>query len=498
MTPRAPLVIVTLPGRNISSLRAEIETARSAGGDSAEVRLDRLDPGELERLGSLFPSPLPLLATLRSRAEGGEGPDDARERIPRLLRAAALPFEWIDLEFDRDRELFDRLRPPRGLIVSTHLPNGADPAELARRLRQVPPGGALRKIVLPASIGALLSRVLPALPPPGELALVVLTTGPSAPLLRAWSKALGWPVVFSALPEGPPGVRGPPPVEGGQIPVDRLRWTIDAVAEAPLFGIAGHPVAHSASPFLHSRWMRSRGHRGLYVPLDFASDEEFVDSLRPLAERGFRGLNVTHPYKETAFAAASRVGRGAEACGVANCLSFRGEEVEAENTDLAAILRRLGELRSSNVWNGRGLTVLGAGGSARATLAAAREIGVAAHVIARRSDAAEALAGSFGAEVGAPESAADGDLVVHATEVGREGAGALEVPLASLLGPGTHVLDWVYRPIDPIVRTTAEREGASYEDGWRLLVYQASASYAIWWESEPSPEQIADAIEVGA
>jgi len=497
MIGRTPLVVVTLPSRSVESARRDAATAAEAGADGAEIRLDRLPSGELARLSELFPPPIPLLATLRSRIEGGDGPDDVAARARILAAAAVLPFRWIDLEYDRDLELLGQLPPAVGAVLSTHLPAGAGPAELERRLRQGPPAGALRKIVLPASVGTLIGRVLPAVPPPGEIPLLIATTGPSGPLLRAWSKRLGMPLVFASLPQGPPGRRGPLPVEPGQIPVDRLRWFFDNEGEAPIFGIAGHPVAHSASPFLHSGWLRHEGRRGLYVPLDFASDEEFVEALPILAAHGFKGLNVTHPFKETAFAAASRVARGAEACGVANCLTFRGDEVEAENTDLAAILRRLEELRTAGTWNGRTVTVLGAGGAARATLAAARELGASRHLVARRPESTRTLAETFGAGIGSPDKISAGDLVVHATDVGRAGAEELQFPLASLVDASTHVVDWVYRPDDPVIRTTVESVGATYEDGWRLLVYQAAESFAVWWDDPPAEDEVTAAIEVG-
>ena len=176
MTGRPPLLIVTLPARSIPALKDEIGRAQAAGADLAEVRIDRLSSEEEERLGSLFPTSLPLLVTLRSRAEGGEGPDDPRTRADRLLAAGRLPFAWTDLEYDRDRDLVARLDRREGLIVSTHLAAATDGAELGRRLRQSPPEGAVRKVVLPASVGALFSRVLPELPPPGELSLAVATT----------------------------------------------------------------------------------------------------------------------------------------------------------------------------------------------------------------------------------------------------------------------------------------------------------------------------------
>ncbi len=124
MTPDTPLLIVTLPGRTVEAVRAEVEIARAGGADVAEVRLDRWSTTERSRAAELFPSPLPLMATLRSRAEGGEGPDAPEERIATLEEATRLPFRWVDLEEARDGPMVASF--PAGAdavrVLSTHLP----------------------------------------------------------------------------------------------------------------------------------------------------------------------------------------------------------------------------------------------------------------------------------------------------------------------------------------------------------------------------------------
>jgi shikimate dehydrogenase len=498
MTSDVPLLIVTLPGRTVEDVRAQVELARSAGGDVAEVRFDRWSAPERARLPALFPSRLPLMATLRSRAEGGEGPDDTEVRRPLLEAMAAQPFRWIDLEESRDTDLVatrssadDSLR-----VVSTHLPEGFAVPELIRLVRERDVPGAIRKVVIPASIGELLGSILPSLRATGLNSAVVLTTGASGALLRAWAMQFHYPFVYASLPESP-APDAPSPVEVSQLPVDRLRMYFDHGGGGPLFGVAGHPVAHSRSPVLHSRWMRAGRHAGIYVALDFATESEFVESLDPLIAGGFRGLNVTHPWKQAAFAAATRVGPGAERCGTANCLTFRDEEVEAENTDLVAILRRLEELRRDENWNGTDLVVVGSGGAAAATLGAARALGTSAHLVARSSERGAALAERLGARLLDPTEGRRFSLVVHATSVGRAETGELKAPLAELLEPGGRVLDWVYLPIDPTVKAIAESAGATYEDGWRLLVYQAAASFGIWWGKEPAAGEVTRAVEEG-
>ncbi|HTP53918.1 MAG TPA: type I 3-dehydroquinate dehydratase [Thermoplasmata archaeon] len=495
MTGARPAIVVSLPARSVAEAVPQIAEARAAGADAAEVRLDRWTTEERRRLGELFPAALPLIATLRSAQEGGGGPNSGPERAPLLLGFAGLPFRWIDLELGRDDALVDRLPPTEtlGRVVSRHL-RADEASEWPLRWLELSNVRGVGKLIVPASVPVALGEILPRLLDPRDEPVVVHTTGPSGPLLRAFARRLGSPLVFAALPEG----GGRAPVEPSQIPVDRLRRYLEASGEAPLFAVAGRPVAHSQSPAIHSTWMEAEGRAGLYVPLEFASDDEFLESIPLLAANGFRGLNVTHPLKGAAFESATDSGAGATACGTANCLTFRDGEVLAENTDLIAVLRRLEELRAAGAWNGRSITVLGAGGAARATLAAARALSVPVTVVARRPAAAAELAQAFGAASGPSTVSDPGALVVHASSAGRETSGTLDPSLAAAMRGSSLVLDWVYRPAESSVRAAATTAGASYEDGWRLFVYQAAASYALWWGEEPRSELVGRAITEGA
>ncbi len=493
MTAPPPKVVVTLPARRVDDAVRQVAWAQDAGADAAELRCDRLAAGELARLGRLFPSELALLATYRSRAEGGEGEDDPAARRRVLLELASHPFRWIDLELARDRELPPELPSPErlGRIFSCHLRSSADEAWRGP-LRQLETVEGVGKLVVEAGLRAALEGLAPEAARVGEN-VVVLTTGASGPLLRAWARRFGYPLVYAALPDRP----GTEKVEPSQLAVDRLRRFLHAEEPPPLFALLGRPVAHSASPAVHERWIAEDGERGLYLPLEIADDREFVDALAPLAAGGFRGVNVTHPFKAVAQESADELGRAAQACGAANCLTFRGDEVLAENTDLLAMLRRLGELRDAGRWDGEELAVVGAGGAARATLAAARTLRASATVYARRATEARLLATEFDARDGSAAGARPHRLVVHATDVGREPTSRLDVPLAPLLAGGGHVLDWVYAPTTSELRASARAASATYEDGRRLLVYQAAATYEIWW-GHPPPEASVAALAAEA
>ncbi|MCI4339886.1 MAG: type I 3-dehydroquinate dehydratase [Thermoplasmata archaeon] len=493
--PAVPVIIASLPSSSLAEARRDIGVAAEAGADVAEVRFDRWSVEERRRTADLFPSPLPLLATLRSTAEGGGGPDDAGARRAWREQVLSLPFAWIDLEFDRD---LAGPFPSEGAVtwvVSSHLPAGTSAASVHARLDAGSPVPSIAKVVVPETVGETLGSLLSDLPPAGASRRIVLTTGPSGPLLRAWSRRLGFAAVYGSLPRS---AGGAPPVEASQIPVDRLRRYLPHEPSPPLFAVIGRPVAHSRSPDLHHYWMEAEGRRGLYIALEFQSESELADAIGPLVRGGFRGLNVTHPFKEAALRLSTRAGPGAEACGCANTLTFTDGEIEAENTDLLAILRRLEDLKRGGRWDGHDLVVAGTGGAARATLAAARSLGVHATVLGRHVERTQQLADAFSATAGDAAHAAPTSVLVHATPVGRRGAGPLHVPLGPWLGERTHLLDFVYRAEDPTVPDLARRHGASYEDGRRLLGYAAAASFEIWWGTSPSPTLIDAAVrEVG-
>ncbi|MCI4336513.1 MAG: type I 3-dehydroquinate dehydratase [Thermoplasmata archaeon] len=477
MVPDRPLVIATLTSCRAADARAEVLAVREAGADAAEVRFDRWDAAERDRMHELFPSPIPLIATLRSRAEGGDGPDDPPARSLWVSQVEQRPFAWIDLEAARDPSPVTRSASAARVISSSHLAPGASPVEVRRLLNVSRMSGGIAKVVLPASMASACHDLLP-IARSTRQPYVVHSTGPSGPLLRAWSRRLGMAAVYGAPPAH--ARRGQPAVEASQIPVDRLRRFLDPTIQPPLFAVVGKPVAHSRSPDLHHHWMEASKNIGLYLALEIESDAELAEVLPSLQEGGFRGLNVTHPFKDAAFRAAGVRTEAANSCGCANTLTFRPEGLHADNTDLVAVRRRMDELVKGGGWDGKELLVVGSGGAARAALAAGRDVGARSILLARNGARARDLAGEFGASPAPDRPDHVATLVIHATTAGRDG-GTLAVPLLAWLGPGSYLLDFVYAPVDRGVERLARSAGVDYEDGARLLTYSAAASFERWW-----------------
>jgi shikimate dehydrogenase len=254
-------------------------------------------------------------------------------------------------------------------------------------------------------------------------------------------------------------------------------------ASTHVVGVMGFPVAHSLSPLLHNT---AFAHLGLdWVSVGFAvRPGRGAAALVGARDLGIRGLSVTMPHKEDVAAAVAVRTPEAERLGAVNCVADDDGVWLGDNTDgagLVAALARGGRF----VPDGRRCLVVGAGGAARAAVAALGDAGAAEVVVVNRTPgravAAAALAGPVG-RVGDAEEARAVDLVVNATPAGMddvEDAAGWPVPPA-LLGPGQVVVDLVYHPpVTPWLAAAAAR-GATTMNGLGMLVHQAALQIERW------------------
>ena len=258
-------------------------------------------------------------------------------------------------------------------------------------------------------------------------------------------------------------------------------------------GVIGWPIAHSVSPALHGYWLAEEKVNGALVPLAVAR-ENFSRVIRALQLAGFRGVNVTLPHKEAAFAIADESDEAAKAAGAANLLIFRADgRVEARNTDMVGlretIRERLGGLK------GRTVVLLGAGGAARGALLALGELGAAqVHILNRHPDKAANLAKALktlvtsqlkGADLEDwPKVAGEADLVVNTTSAGMKDHPPLMLDLAGLK-PSAAVLDIVYNPLETALLKDAKARGHAAIDGLGMLMHQGVPSFEAFFGVRP-------------
>lgn len=263
------------------------------------------------------------------------------------------------------------------------------------------------------------------------------------------------------------------------------------LAKIPLAGVIGHPIAHSRSPALHGFWLRRYGLSGHYIPMDVAP-ADLETTLRHLPKIGFVGLNVTLPHKEAVLKIADVISDRAALIGAANTLIFRKDgKIHADNTDGFGFIANLRQMAPGWSPSAGPAAVFGAGGAARAVVAALIEVGVPEIRIANRSrPRADALRADFGAKLVVydwlrPAEMLDGaTTVINTTSLGMAGKPDSRIPLDGLM-PGAVVNDLVYNPLKTAFLTEAEAQGAIIVDGLGMLLHQAAPGFERWFGLNP-------------
>ena len=271
----------------------------------------------------------------------------------------------------------------------------------------------------------------------------------------------------------------------------------------PLAGVIGSPIGHSKSPKLHNHWLKRLGLNGQYMALDVAQ-KDLGEVLRTMPKMGFVGANVTIPHKETVLGLVDRVTDRAALIGAANTLVFRADgQIFADNTDGHGFIENL--RKGAKGWSASAgpAVMFGAGGAARATLAALLDAGAEEVRIANRTRArADALRAEFGARVAVYDWVKAGNMldgattVVNCTALGMQGKPPLKVPMDALSSKAV-VTDLVYTPLETKLLQTARAKGCQVVDGLGMLIHQAAPGFERWFGKKPPVDDEARNIVLG-
>ncbi|MBZ0122958.1 MAG: shikimate dehydrogenase [Roseovarius sp.] len=259
----------------------------------------------------------------------------------------------------------------------------------------------------------------------------------------------------------------------------------------PLAAVIGSPVAHSKSPQLHTHWLKVNGLAGYYIPMEVRT-EDLEQVLRTLPKAGFVGVNITVPHKEKVLEIADHITDRATLIGAANTLILRQDgKIHADNTDGYGFINNIRQAEPD--WDPKAgpAAILGAGGAARAVVAALLDAGVPEILISNRTKVrAEALRADFGKRLQVVDWVQAGNMleeavtVVNTTSLGMIGKPPLRVPLDGLR-PGTLVNDLVYVPLKTRFLAEAEELGCRIVDGLGMLLHQAVPAFERWFGVRP-------------
>jgi shikimate dehydrogenase len=218
---------------------------------------------------------------------------------------------------------------------------------------------------------------------------------------------------------------------------------------------------------------------------------------------------VTIPYKEAVIPLLDELEPQASRIGAVNTIYKRENRLVGANTDAPAFLRTL---RHEGAFDPRDtvVTLLGAGGAARAVATALLDAGVGILRIANRTKArAQALAQELRARstahivvcswdpLGLGQAIAASYLLVNATSIGLRGSvEERESPMpARLLNPSLLVYDLVYNPTETPLLASAREAGARTVGGLGMLVEQGALAFELWTGQGAPRDVMRDAAE---
>jgi shikimate dehydrogenase len=263
--------------------------------------------------------------------------------------------------------------------------------------------------------------------------------------------------------------------------------------------VIGDPIAHSKSPLIHGFWLNRLGIAGDYRRCHVQPAQLADYLVHARADRDWLGCNVTVPHKQAVIPLLDALDETAARIGAVNTIVREPDgRLKGYNTDAAGFLEPLQPLLTRPHLF-RMARILGAGGAARAIVAALAAHGFTLVVAARDSAKARALLdelASAGEHHAVPLAAfaeptdfafddRQGclDLVVNATSLGMSGQPPLAFDI-SHAPPGAFVYDIVYAPLETPLLAVARARGLPTIDGLEMLIGQAAAAFRLFFGVE--------------
>lgn len=265
--------------------------------------------------------------------------------------------------------------------------------------------------------------------------------------------------------------------------------------ELKLFGILGNPLSHSLSPAMHQYLLNEIGQMGRYHTFE-VPEQRLADKVRELKSLGFRGFNVTVPYKQAIMSHLDDIDEEARFIGAVNTVLLKNGRLSGFNTDSHGFIKalKINQVQTKD----NAAVVLGAGGAARAVIFNLIRCGIKKLFIFNRTlQRAESLSGEVAkfcdsAEITFGELKKDEvtrginacQLIVNATPLGMWPNVNQSPYLFESDASGLAAIDLIYNPLQTMFLKTAEQAGAKTIDGLDMFIFQGVEALKIWLEEE--------------
>ncbi len=272
-------------------------------------------------------------------------------------------------------------------------------------------------------------------------------------------------------------------------------------SKTQLVGLLGHPVSHSQSPLMHNTAFQQKQLPFAYAAFDVAPErlKEAVAGIRGL---GIKGVNVTIPHKVAILPLLDEIDPLAQRIGAVNTVVNRNGRLVGYNTDGKGYVRSLVE-ETGLLLADQVVTLLGAGGAARAVACTLADKGVKEIRIINRSrekakllaDHLKPLVPAKALEPGEFEDAVKtATLLINTTSIGMY-PNVHEMPIPyEWLHADLIVSDLIYNPLETKLLTSAKNVGAITHSGVGMFVNQGALAFELWTGVEAPAELMRETV----
>ena len=264
------------------------------------------------------------------------------------------------------------------------------------------------------------------------------------------------------------------------------------------YAVIGNPISHSKSPSIHALFAEQTQQSILYTAMH-VDVGGFSQAVGNFAAAGGKGLNITVPFKQEAWALVNERSERAERAGAVNTIKIDNDHLYGDNTDGVGLVNDL-TLNNGIDLSGKNILLMGAGGAARGVLIPLLKEKPASLFIANRTpdkakDLAEDFADSGNVQGGGYESLADKqfDIVINATAASLQG----ELPPLpdTLLNDNASCYDMMYAAEPtPFMQWASSHNASKVLDGLGMLVEQAAESFYIWRNVKPETKSVIEKL----
>ncbi|MDR2701920.1 MAG: type I 3-dehydroquinate dehydratase [Spirochaetaceae bacterium] len=481
--------------------------------DMAELRVDCLESDE-RLLIRRFPEQagLPVILTIRRKIDGGFYDSGEAGRITLISKGLAFAeidkrhnFAYVDLEEDLEVPGLEEAVRTFGtrIIRSSHNLEGV--GDITRKIRSLyKMGDEIAKVaVTPHNISDVLAIYRSAKETSSKKKILV-GMGPYGANTRILAEYLGSFLTYtSALEEQDLTPAAPGQMSPRQMAEQYRFKEISAATE--IYGIVGFPLKATFSPHIFNTVFTHEKINAIYVPFPADNLSNFLELA---AELGIKGASVTIPYKEAILPYLHTRSDSVEAAGACNTIKAVPQKTEDSprkknpkcfwhgiNTDTLGFSESLLHFTGRKNFRSCMITILGAGGAARAVAAEIHRLKGKCLILNRNPVRARELAQSYGYKWGSMDRQSldimekYSNIIIQATPVGTfPNVDDDPFELYHFNGYET-VVDLIYNPPMTAFLKRAQAAGCSVLNGFDMLIRQAKYQYQCFFGRD-FPEQL--------